>query len=64
MHAYTPEDIHLMGPATNLLSVLSVLMDGFSRVHAKRAEKASNDFKFDRFPSDGAAGMTVQGLTL
>ena len=55
-----------MGPITNLLSILSILIYIFSRAHAKGG-KSHNDFKFGTltgsFPSDGAASKAVKGLT-
>ena len=52
---------------TNLLSVLSILTEMFSRAHAK-GKKVPDDFKFGivigRFPSDGAASMAVKGLNV
>ena len=53
------------GALTNLFSVLCVLTEVLSQVHAK-GEKAFNNFRFGtfsgRFPSDGAASRAVKGL--
>ena len=53
------------GPITNLLLMLCILTEVFSRALAK-GEKDFNDFKFgtfiSRFPRDGAANMAVKGL--
>ena len=52
---------------TNLLSILSFLIEIFSRAHAK-GKKILDDFKFGivigRFPSDGAESMAVKGLNV
>jgi len=56
------------GPITNLLSVLSILIEIFSRAHPKGGRGNLNDFKFDIFigccPSDGAVIMALKGLSL
>ena len=66
MHTYTPPDGIFDGSVTNLLSILSILTEILQRAHAKAVKKSLNGFKFGifigRFPSDGAAGMTVKGL--
>ena len=63
MHTYRIFD----GPVANLLSVLCLLIEIFSRAHEKR-KKVLNDFKFGtsfgRFQSDGGASMAVKGLIL
>ena len=66
MHTYTPANsIPADGPITNRLSVLCILVEVLSRVHANRG-KSLNDFKFGtsvgRFSSDGAASTAVKGL--
>ena len=58
VHTYMPADSIFHGPVTNILSVLCILIELFSRARAKGGKKL-NDFKFGsfigRFPSDGAA---------
>ena len=53
------------GPVTNLPSVLCILIESLSHVHAK-GRKRLNDFKFGSFigrvQSDGAGSMAVKGL--
>ena len=53
------------GPITNLLSILRILIEIFSRAHLK-GEKALMVSPLStctgRFPSDGEASMTVKGL--
>ena len=65
MHTYAPENSVFDGLITNLLSILCILVEVISRAYAKEV-KSLNGFKFGtfigRFPSDGAAGMTVKGL--
>ena len=65
MHAYTPAKSVFDGPVATLHSVLCVLVEVLSHVHATR-EKRLNDFKFDtsigRSSSDGAASTAVKGL--
>ena len=55
------------GPGTNPLSILCILIEFLSRVHAKWW-KSQNDFRFGtfvgRFPSDRAASMAVKGFNL
>ena len=55
-----------MGPITNLLSVLCVLIEILSCAHTKGGKKGHSDLKFGtfigRFQSDGAASMEVKGL--
>ena len=59
------QHINFDGPVTTLLSVLYILVEVFSRAHAKTG-KSLNHFKFGtsvgRFSSDGAASMAVKGL--
>ena len=59
------QTVYLMVLQTNLLSILSLLIEIFSRAHAKGGTGLS-DFKFGTFiggfPSDGAASMAVKGL--
>ena len=66
-HNYTPANNIFDGPVTNLLSKLCILVKVMSGVHSK-GEKSLNDLKFGtfvgRFPSDGAASMTVKGLNI
>ena len=66
MIRYTPANSILDGPITDLLSISCILIELFSRAHAKGTRDLIN-FKFgtsiDRFPSDGAASMAVKGLT-
>ena len=45
VHTYMPADSIYDGPVTNLPSVLCILIEIFSRVHAK-GERGLNDFKF------------------
>ena len=66
MHAYMPENfIFYMGPITDLLSVLSALIDVILSVHAK-GQNSLNDLKCGtftgRFPIDGATSMAGKGL--
>ena len=65
MHTYTPPNCILDGPITNLLSILSILIEILSGAHAKGA-KSLNGFEFDsfigRFQTDGAERMAVKGL--
>lgn len=53
-------------PVTNLLSVLCILKEIFSRTHAK-LKKGLNDFKIGtfigRFRNDSEASMTAKGLS-
>ena len=55
------------GRVTNLLSIQRILIEIFSRAHAK-GKKDLNGFKFGtfagRFPSDDGASMAVKGLNL
>ena len=64
MHAYTPANSIFDGPITNLLLILCILIEIFSRAHALGG--SLNDFKFgtfiDNFQSDGAASKAVKGL--
>ena len=65
MHTYTPANSIFDGPITNLLSVLSILIDVLSRAHAK-GEKAlmiSNlALLLVIFRVAGEASMAVNGL--
>ena len=66
MHTYTPaKSILFDGTATNLLSILCILIEVLSCVHAK-GEKGINDFKFGtcfgHFKSDSVASTPVNGL--
>ena len=65
MHTYTPANSLFDGPVTNLLSILCILVEVLSRVHAKSG-KSLNDFKFGtstgRFSSDGAISRAVKRL--
>ena len=64
MHIFTPINSIFDRPVTNLHSILWVLVEVFSRAHAKSG-KSLNDFKFGtsigRFSSDGAARTAVKG---
>ena len=66
-HTYTPANSIFDGPVTHFLSILCILVEVLSGAHSK-GEKSLNDLKFDtfigRFPSDGAASMTVKGLSI
>ena len=66
MHTYMPADSIFDGPVTNLLSILCIFIELFSRGQAQGAKKGLNDFKFGtfigRFQSNGAASMAVKGL--
>ena len=62
-----PADSIFDGPVTNLLSILSILIEIFSCAHAKgEGGGGLNDFKvvtfIGRFPSDGVASMAVKVL--
>ena len=68
MHMYTPPKSVSDGPVTNLFSILCILIEIFSRVHAKvgggsGGGRIFNDFKLGtligRFSNDGVA---VKGL--
>ena len=65
MHTYTPANSIFDGPVTNLLSLLRILVEIFSRAHPKGG-KGPDDFKcgfcIGRFESDGAASVAVKGL--
>ena len=65
MLTYIPAYSIFDGPITNLLSILSILIEIFSCAHAKGGNSL-NDFKFGtfigRFLNNGAASMTVKGL--
>ena len=61
------QTVYLMGPVTNLLSVLCILIEILSHTHAKGWEGGTlNNFKFgtfiSRFQSDGVGSMAVKGL--
>ena len=60
MHTYTPANNTSDGPITSLLSVLCILLEVLSSVHAKRGN-SFNDFKLGtsvgRFSSDGVKGL-------
>ena len=67
MHTYTPSNGIFDGPnITNLLSILSILIEILSRAHENGQKKSRNDFRFgtpiSRFSSDGAASVAVKGL--
>ena len=66
MRTYTPaKSILFDGTATNLLSVLCIVTEILSCVHAK-GEKGINGFKvgtfFGHFKSDSVASTPVNGL--
>ena len=65
MLTYTHANSRFDGPITNLLLILSILVEVLLRVHAKRG-KSLNDFKFGtaigRFSSDGVASTAVKGF--
>ena len=60
-----PADSIFDGPITNLLSILSILIEILSCAHVKE-RKSQNDFKFGTFTgcfkSDSMASMAVKGL--
>ena len=55
-----------MGPITDLLSVLSALINVLLSVHLRRGKNSLNDLKCGtftgRFPIDGATSMAEKGL--
>ena len=65
MHTYTLTNSMFDGPITNLLSILCILIEILSKVHAW-GKKSLNGLRFGifigRFPSEGAASMVVKGL--
>ena len=67
VHTYTPANSIFDSPITNLLSVLRILIETLSRVHAKGG-KGLNDFRSGaftgRFQSDSAESTAVKGLSL
>ena len=64
MHTYKLANNVFDGPISNLLLILCILIEIFSRAHALGG--SLNDFKFgtfiDNFQSDGAASKAVKGL--
>ena len=61
-----PPDSIFDGPITNLLSILSILIEILFMYSREGVKKGFNVFKFGtfigRFPSDGTAGVAVKGL--
>ena len=55
VHTYAPQNSIFDSPITNLLSLLTILIEFLSRAHVKVGT-------FIVFPSDGAANMAVKGL--
>ena len=66
VRAYMPTESIFDGPITNLLSVLSSLIEILFMYSREGVKKSYNVFKFGtfigRFPSDSAASMAVKGL--
>ena len=66
MHTYKLANNVFDGPISNLLLILCILIEIFSRAHALGGSLKVNDFKFgtfiDNFQSDGAASKAVKGL--